>query len=887
MNPRIKTSLTDMCYSNPPIFRGLLRRAVHLALTVLALVTMAVTPARAVNILLNPGFEADGNHGSTVAVAGWVTDPGGPWYINSDSYAHSGNNYYKVWGQFNGSPNYTAIYQDNTSLPTSTYQADGWQFTLPTDIMWSGDDLDYSWLEVSFRDSGNNILALYRSDVFSDTLGSQPYTTGTWYDFPVTNVCQTVAPYSTIGTTNVLVAPPGTVKVRFQHTLYQSLYGGGSVYVDDTTLNQTGGPVPPQITQVYPGNLLFASNYISFHVTSASSSPISTANIHLFVNGTDVSGGPNYTVTGASPNITVKYTGIATNVWAYTASITVTDAYAFTASTSMAFDTVVPAYVWEAEDYDFTNGLYIENPTLASTPEPNSYFGVTGTPDVDYARPAGPSGYNTTYRPNDYPGIQFSGDSARQNFLTAQQSNPAVVDWEVGYINQYDWQNYTRSYPTGTFNIYGRLASGAGVTSVSFDDVTTPGVTNNLGVFDFDGTDWGAYQYVPLTDTNGNLLTVTLGGLATLRTTLESGGDNMNFFMVVPAVAGLPALSNISPTNGSTFVTGNTLGFTVVSPSALNHSGIHLFVNGADVSSHLVINGNSTSNNVTYSLLVPNTFYTAVIAVTNTAGGGTSRTLKFDTMSTGNFYVKFEDFDFNGGQYDTTYNGLQPNWYEGENDAILGVDYYHVSGGNYPYRIGLATEVTADAPLPGYSQGYDYDVGNFNAGDWGNYTRNYPPGAYWVYGRVAGYGLTATLSVVTSGQGTSTQTLQPLGTWTADPGGWQTWVWTPLLDPGLGAPVVVNLNGVTTLQVTSGGNINANYFMLVPVQGIKISVVKVGSNAVISFPTTVGATYRVFSSPSLNAPAWSLVSTVPGDGTQKSASDPLTTGQRFYKVTSP
>jgi len=116
--------------------------------------------------------------------------------------------------------------------------------------------------------------------------------------------------------------------------MYQPITGGGSVYFDDATLNQTGGPVPPLITQVYPGNMLFASNTSASHVTSASNTPIDTNQIHLVVNGTDVSAGCQFS--GASPDISVIYTNLTAGTWAYTASITVTDAYSFTAS-----DTIV------------------------------------------------------------------------------------------------------------------------------------------------------------------------------------------------------------------------------------------------------------------------------------------------------------------------------------------------------------------------------------------------------------------------------------------------------------------------------------------------------------------------------------------------------------------
>jgi hypothetical protein len=849
--------------------------------TLLAGFLFASLVAQAGNILLNPGFEADGNHGNGAPITAWNFSAGDTFWIDVNAYAHSGANYYKVWGQFNGSPNYNAVWQDNSSLPSSTYQADGWLFTLGTDIVWSGDGLNYVWLEVSFRDAGDTILALYRSDPFSST----NFTTDIWYNLPITNICQTNPPYAVIGSTSVLVAPPGTVKVRYQHTLYQALYGGGSVYFDDATLNQTGGPVPPLITQVYPGNMLFASNHISFHVTSASSTYIDTNKIHLVVNGTDVSSGCQFS--GASPDISVIYTNLTPGTWAYTASVTVTDAYSFTASATMNFDTVNPALAWEAEDYDFTNGLYFNSPILSSTPQPNSYYGTAGVLDTDFSGNGNNPDAPNLYRTNDFAGIGPASESARQNFLTAQLSDPGVQDHTVGYIRTGDWMNYSRHYPAGTYNIYARLAGGAGATVVSLSEMPSGTL---LGNFEFNGSDWGAYHYVPLVDADGNVLPFVFdGSKRTLRVTLVSGGDNMNFFMLAPAQTDVPLLRDLYPTNGAMFAS-NILSFTVdASPITINASGIKVWLNGIDVSSSLSISGSATTKSVTCPVVRSNDIYTAVITATNVNGVGFSRTLQFDTMRTDNFYVKLEDFDYDGGKWDTVNNGLLPDFYYQQNGAISNIDYFHPGGGgNYIYRsTGLATEVTEDVPLPGYFAGSDYDVGNFDSGDWGNYTRKYPAGNYFVYGRLAGYSLTAYLDKVSSGGGTTNQTTQRLGTWQANPNGWQSWAWVPLTDAGLVAPVIVTLGGTNTLRVTSGGNVNANYFMLVAAQGIQISAAKSGSDIAISFPTQVGASYRVFSKTSLTGGNWTLLATVPGNGAVKSVSDPATGNPRFYKVTSP
>jgi hypothetical protein len=354
-----------------------------------------------------------------------------------------------------------------------------------------------------------------------------------------------------------------------------------------------------------------------------------------------------------------------------------------------------------------------------------------------------------------------------------------------------------------------------------------------------------------------------------------------------------PAISSFNPPDGTVFAdpaAGFSFMVTATTGTTVNNSGIHLSLNGADVTSGLHFSGAGPII-ASYPNLVSNAIYTAVIAVTNTAGAGVARTVHFDTIRMDNFYVKIEDFDYNGGEWDTAGNGLNPFGYYQNTTAISNIDFSHPgTGGLHPFRTpGLATETTSDIPLPGYFVNSDYDVGNFDAGDWGNFTRNYPAGKYFVYGRLAGGGgnLTAYLDRVTSGFGTTAQTTQRLGTWRANTGGWQSWAWVPLMDANLTTPVTVTLGGTNTLRVTSGGNVNANYFMLVPVQGIALSAAKSGSNIVISFPTQAGAIYRVFYGTSLTSGIWTLVSTVPGDGTVKSVSDPATGAPRFYKVTSP
>ncbi len=81
-------------------------------------------PACANGILTNPGFELD----SSETVIGWNTFGTNVYSLSSATLAHGGDHYLKVYQQFNGSANYSGIYQDNLSGPGAVYAADAWAY---------------------------------------------------------------------------------------------------------------------------------------------------------------------------------------------------------------------------------------------------------------------------------------------------------------------------------------------------------------------------------------------------------------------------------------------------------------------------------------------------------------------------------------------------------------------------------------------------------------------------------------------------------------------------------------------------------------------------------------------------------------------------------------
>jgi len=900
----VKNSPLELNSFNPNAKGRTKFRALGVSLmAVAAVVLLAVSPARSANLLVNPSFDQNSGH---VVPVGWTrfapptAQVGGNYYVQALVAPHSGPFYYKEWGAcYNGTNNVAGIYQDLSCSPGSTFQASGWIFNQSSGSEMLGADC-YVWFEVSFLGASGNLLALYKSDDFTASVGQD-----TWFQYQVTHACDVSSPvsigdpyfttYAETGTVSQLVAPLGTTKVRYRIAYLQFASEGGSVLFDDAVLNQVSGPVPPVISNVFPLNMIFVNpnDGITFNLSSPSGFTINNSGIGLVVNGTNVSG--SLVISGSSSNKNVAYHGLQSNL-TYTASITVTDAFNLTASANTYFETtwvgVQPiVYLWEAEDFDFNSGMYINNPAFCSSAgNPNCYFGTVGVEGVDEHNNG--TAPNHAYRPDDAIGTLASGDYARKDHAVAD-----ALDYRIDPFIQGMWLNYTRDWSNGTFWVIGRLSTDVGLSgSLTLSQVNPDTSTTDLGTFTIaNGHGWSTFDNVYLKDTNGNIANITLNGKATLRVT--SGGNLLpNFFMLVTATVDLPFLSNLYPTGTHPFEYTNALSFTVTSSGAtFPANGIKVNLDGNDVSSNLVITGSASIKNVVYPTLQPNAIHVAIISATNSLGHGIQVTNRFDTFSESNYMVEAEDFDYGGGQYIDPWFPDAYADYNGPYLATTNIDFQHISlsdekfiyrtGGIPQDKLGLHDYLRQTFVAVG---GADYVLTFFAGTDWANYTRVYPTGSFYVYGRFSGGGpFSMHLDQVVSGAGTTSQVTRRLGNWSAVGQDYVTYAWVPLTDNGLAAPAVVKLNGLTTLRITTDGFCNPNYIMLVPAAGITVSARKSGGNIAVSFPTQAGVNYRVFYRDDLSTGNWTLLTSVLGDGTIKSVNDPSSGARRFYKVVAP
>ncbi len=519
----------------------------------------------------------------------------------------------------------------------------------------------------------------------------------------------------------------------------------------------------------------------------------------------------------------------------YGAKITVYDTAGNT-TVSEGFDTINPVYTWEAEDFDYGGGLYFDTGV-------NQYAGLAGVAGVDYNN--GNTGNGTAaYRPK---GLETenpnSGDSPRRLQFIATTN----FDFNIGWTARGDWANYTRHYPSGTYRMFVRVSGGGNPSAESGDISVVSGSATMTGTgpykYGVKGHGWGTYDFMPVTDNSNNPVNITFdGSVCTLQELQVDASDNFNFFMLLPVPAIVPStvtITNVTPDGSVQFQASNTMSFTVSSPVALDLSSIGLQLSTTTlfgtnsvtlltIGNGLTYVGNSSSITVT-APLTTNLVYNTLILANDANGVQASYSANFDTIVPA-FTFEAEDWNYGGGNF---MDNPAADAFRGPAfDGVPEIDFHRPNGttiGDYN-RMGLASENCGDIHRLPYitatTTNQDYDNGNTTSGDWADYTRSFPAGTYNIFVRVArGDGNAITdagkISLVTSDRTQPNQTVQDLGKHNMpSTGGWQSYVWQPVMNSG-GYPARFVGDGTPkTLRYTyDGAGDNVNFILLLPAVG--------------------------------------------------------------------
>jgi hypothetical protein len=320
-----------------------------------------------------------------------------------------------------------------------------------------------------------------------------------------------------------------------------------------------------------PGQNVFVSSNVLSYTVSSLISTVASNNIHTYINGISV---PE-TFSGNVSNwtVSVPLNGVA-NLLNVNLAVSAVDNNGLSNGVSAHFDTFSQTNLMiEAEDYDFNNGLFINDPiqTGPNVPATNSYYGFPGNNlanvsmyGVDYTTSNTIPLETFVYRLDNTAGTEATTDFLRNRFInTGQVPGESVgmtnTDYDVGWWSPGTWLNYTRTFPANQYVIYGRLASDTPYSGAQLGLVTSGRGTGSqttlvLGTFsDPNANGFQSWHWVPLMS-NSVPAVVTLSGVQALKVTAPPGNPtgsmNANYFMFVPYLAPAPAFSLSASASG-------------------------------------------------------------------------------------------------------------------------------------------------------------------------------------------------------------------------------------------------------------------------------------------------------------------------------------------------
>jgi hypothetical protein len=464
----------------------------------------------------------------------------------------------------------------------------------------------------------------------------------------------------------------------------------------------------------------------------------------------------------------------------------------------------------------------------------------------------------------------------------------------LGYVNSGDWANYTRDFPAGKYYIWKRgttptASQAAGSMAVVTSGWTTTSQTvSNLGTFDtypviagYNGTGgWENYQWTPLRDPHGNIAKYICDGTQQTQTLrgISGGGMNVDMYLLTPVdptAADKPYVWAFTPDGSTLYQPSNKVTFTVISLPGVTKNSLNITLDGFTPSS---VTYGGTANALTVAFPVPtNSTHTVSVIITD-ANATVTNSFNFATFNpTGSVSVETEDYDFGGGQFITF-----ANWYRDcysnysvanftnhvtGGYAITNIDWGRnntQTGGTMTYRYGIPSEICSDTltASPLQAGQVDYDSPTYStAGDWMNFTRDYPAGTYNVFVRAATYTYAnrnvGYASQVVAGLGTTNQTLVNVGnfdTFVNPTGSWQTYQWAVLRDTnGNPAKFVTDGSAPQTLRLTQTGGVNWNFFTLVPVNTGLPTISNVYPDGSWAFQQTNVGTFTLSSTAGINS----------------------------------
>ncbi len=198
----------------------------------------------------------------------------------------------------------------------------------------------------------------------------------------------------------------------------------------------------------------------------------------------------------------------------------------------------------EAEDVDFGHGKYVTDKKIGMNGpyEGGSYANLGTADDEGFDWHSGGNAGQTYRADTALPAGKPNGSAGSK-----RGTFDVTTWWTLGWNDADDWYNYTRDFPTPAkdYIVYGHLSSGGNAINIQVDQITSGAgqddaaqVKKLLGFFTpgRPTAGWDSLELFPMTDDQGKLVTVKLGGKTTLRTTILPGSNSdQDYFAFVGA----------------------------------------------------------------------------------------------------------------------------------------------------------------------------------------------------------------------------------------------------------------------------------------------------------------------------------------------------------------
>jgi hypothetical protein len=568
--------------------------------------------------------------------------------------------------------------------------------------------------------------------------------------------------------------------------------------------------------------------------------------------------------------------------------------------------------IWiEGEDFNHSSGQFVAAADNIATYTGGAYSLLVGVHDTDYhATSGGPWNDNGTPddTSDDYPdspnyrsswdgtagtsqgiptGTRDARGDADQRYVPMDAQTTAsdldtqrpgggtiwtvTTNHKIGWANDGDWYNYTRTIPAGVYSGAGAFSSDNTANLIGgelylVDNPSVPDaqqVKTLLGVFAGNGaTGWGNNILAPLRtsyDVAAPLAYFKLPASPTQKTLrVDVNSGDYDWFAIYPA-EGVPAqIRLVGPNTENTpdhwQVRRDQCGFTVELEDfsgTVEPGDVTVMFDGGDVTTAASITKDAATGitTVTYDpgLQERDTYHTFSVSATDSGGTelSVSRRLWANLYPSDDiFVIEAEDFNTGGGNNVAAANTMPyitPAYtdlsavhlvdYE-TNDGQDAQDYRgSVADGDNTVLVPNRNTERQEGPRFTLDRGIwtmtaNFKLGWVDTGDWQNYTRTFPAKQYEIY--LAGSRdladadpdtMRASLGLVADPT-VENQAVTPLGVFRAPgSGAWSRNSLFPLIDETTREKQLVNLSGEQTLRLT-GDACDHDYLVLLPVGDI-------------------------------------------------------------------